>query len=159
MACSSRTNELQTLKVIDLNLDSIEQARLNKPLPPMTIYSEYNFIELKSKDSILFFKITESFDNSFSVIIDKDYLRYEHEPIIQVFNLKNFIDSLLSARPKFFDETYYTRITILSDTSIVRNNEIFQQFKTYNGDTVKFIARKIFDFEKELIMKSVMQEK
>jgi len=158
LACVSRTKELESLKVTDLNLDSIEKARISKPLPPLIIYSQYNFIELKSKDSIFFFQITGSFDDIGNIILDKDYLKYEHEPLIQVFDLKTFVDSLLSARTKLFDGTYDNRITIISDTSIIRNNEIFQDFKTYNGDTINFIARKIFDFEKELLAKSMIEK-
>jgi hypothetical protein len=152
IACTTQTEEIENINVIDVNLDSLEKSRTDKPLPPFAIYSEYNFIELKSKDSVLFFRITEWFHGN-DVIIDKKYLEGDGVRLTQVIDLNTFLDSLLSNRQKLLGDYYTTKITILSDTSIVRNNVIFKKFKTSNRDTVKFIARKLFDFEKELIPK------
>lgn len=149
--CSTGNNQQnRDFVVVKINLDSLEQTRKDNPLPPIAIYSDYNFLLLDSLKYPLFFKTTGWFDDPNAIIMDKNYLSQLDLEIRTIKDVRDFMDSLICVH-KIHESKPNSElmISIISDSDTIKREEFFvihDQLKSYD---VKFTVRELHDFEKQ----------
>ncbi|EPR68671.1 hypothetical protein ADICYQ_2307 [Cyclobacterium qasimii M12-11B] len=149
--CSTGNNpHNKDFVVVKINLDSLEQTRKDNPLPPIAIYSDYNFLLLDSLKYPLFFKTTGWFDDPNAIIMDKNYLSQLDLEIRTIKDVRDCIDSLISVH-KIHESKPNSelQISIISESDTIKREEFFVIHEILKSNNVKVIVRELHDFEKQ----------